>query len=73
MIEQHHMDVRHFVIEECNHLANSCTNKCFTLFRYLSCLGAIICDVNTIGIVSLYACRVCDALVEVVQLFTRRP
>ena len=33
------------------------------LFRYPSCLGVIICDINTIEFVSVYACRVCDALV----------
>ena len=42
------------------HLANDCTTKygCIglMLFRYLSCQGAIICDINTIGIVSVYAC-----------------
>ena len=27
------------------------------------CLGEIICDINTIGFVSVCACRVCDALV----------
>ena len=31
------------------------------LFCYLSRLGAIICDINTIGFVSVYACRVCAA------------
>ena len=61
------MDVRHFVIEECRHLVNGCTIKCgsivLMLFRYLSCLGAIICDITTIGFVSVYACRVYNALV----------
>ena len=33
------------------------------LFRKLSCLGTIICYINTIGIVPVYACKVCDALV----------
>ena len=48
---------RHFsiVIEECSHLVNSFTAKCgcigLILFRYLSCLAAIICDINTIGFV----------------------
>ena len=67
MIELRHLDVRHFVIEECSHLVNGCTTKrgCIRLilFRYLSCLGAIICDINTVGFVSVYACIVCDALV----------
>ena len=29
----------------------------------IMCLGAILCDINTIGFVSVDACRVCDALV----------
>ena len=66
MIELNHMDVHHFVIIESSHLANGCTIKCgcigLMLFRYLSCLGAIICHINT-GVVTVYACRVCDALV----------
>ena len=49
MIELRHLDVSHFVIEECSHLANGCTTKCgcigLILFRYILCLGAIICDV----------------------------
>ena len=67
MIDPRHMDIRHFVIIECSHLANGCTIKCgcidLMLFPYLSRLGAIICDINTIGYVSVYARRVCDALV----------
>ena len=67
MIELRHMDVPNFVIKGYSHLANGCTLKCgcigLMLFRYLSCLGAIICYINTIGIVSVYACKVCDALV----------
>ena len=69
MIELRHVDVRHFVIYERRHLSNGCTIKwrCIDLilFRYESCLAAIICDINTIGLVSEYAytCRVCDALV----------
>ena len=47
-IEIRHLDVLHFVTEECNRLANSCTAKCgcivLMLSHYLSCLGAIICD-----------------------------
>ena len=77
MIELRHMDARHFVIEECRHLANGCTNRCgcswLILFRYLSCLGAILRAINTIGFVSVYPCRICDALVDVVQLVTRHP
>ena len=69
MIELCHLDVRHFVIEECRHLSNSCTAKCdcinLILFHYLSLLlGAIICDINTIGFVSVYACRVKAGLHE---------
>ena len=33
------------------------------LFHILSCLGTIICYINAIGIVPVYACKVCDALV----------
>ena len=59
------MDVRHFVIIESSHLANGCTIKCgcigLMLFRSLSCMGEIMCDINTIGFVSVFACRVCDA------------
>ena len=53
MIELRHLEVPHFVIEERSHLANCCTTRCgcigFMLFRYLSCLGAIICDINTLA------------------------
>ena len=67
------MGIRHFVILECRHLANGCVFKCgcigLMLFRNLSCLGTIICYINTIivhcsiGIVPAHACNVCDALV----------
>ena len=67
MIELRHMDARHCVIIECSHLPNGCTIKCggigLMLFRYLAFLGAIVCDINTIEFVSVYACRVCYALV----------
>ena len=57
MTELCHLDVRHYVTIECSHLANGCTIKCgcigLMLFRYLSCLGATICDINTIGFVSV--------------------
>ena len=50
MSELRHMDVRH-LIEESHHLANGCTAKCgctgLMLFRYLSRLSAIICDIRT--------------------------
>ena len=62
-----HLDTHHFVILECRHLANGCVLKCgrigLMLFRNLSCLGTIICYINTIGIVPACACNVCDALV----------
>ena len=62
-----HMDIRHFVILEFRHLATGCVLKCgcigLMLFHNLSCLGTIICYINTIGIVPAYACNVCDALV----------
>ena len=52
------------------HLANGCVLKCgclsLMLFLNLSCLGTIICYINTIGIVQVYTCNVlnvCDALV----------
>ena len=70
MIELRHLGVRRFVIEEFRHLATGCTAKWgpigLMLFRYLSYVwgGAIIWDVNTIGFVSVYACRVCEALVS---------
>ena len=61
------MDIRHFVIIECRHLANGCVLKrgCIGLMLLcnLSCLGTIVCCINTIGIVPAYACNVCDALV----------
>ena len=62
------LDICHFAIEECRHLANGCTAKCgciggLIIFRYISRPGAIICEINTIELVSVYACRVCDALV----------
>ena len=66
-----HMDICHFVILECRHLANGCVLKCgcigLMLFRNLSCLGTIICYINTIGIVPAYACYFCDALLQVMQ------
>ena len=67
MIELCHMDTHNFVIIECRHLAKGCALKCgcigLMLFRNLSCLGTIICFINTVGIVPVYACNVCDALV----------
>ena len=61
------MDTRHFVIIECRHLAKGCALKrgCIglILFRNLSCLGTIICYIDTIGIVPVHAYKVCDALV----------
>ena len=60
------MDIRHFVILECRHLANGCVLKCgcigLMLFRNLSYLGTILCYINTIGIVPAYACNVCDVM-----------
>ena len=62
MIELRHLDVRHFVTEECSIPANGCATKCgclgLMLFHYLSCMGAIVCAINTIGFVSVYARRV---------------
>ena len=67
MIELRHIDVRHVVSVECSYLANGYTIKCdcigLILFRYLSCLGAIICDINAIFVAGVDACSVCDALV----------
>ena len=49
------------------HLANGCVLKCgctsLVLFLNLPCLGTIICYINTIGIVPVYTCKVCDVLV----------
>ena len=60
------MDARHFVSIECRHLAKGCALKCgcigLMLFRSISCLDTIICYINTIGIVPVYACTVCDAI-----------
>ena len=73
------MDTRHFMILECRHLANGCVLKCgcigWMLFQYLSCLGTIICYVNTIGIVPAYyyACNVCDVLVASYATTGQRP
>ena len=65
------MDIRHFVILECRHLANGCVLKCgcigLMLFRNLSCLGTIICYINTIGIVPAYACAFVMLWLQVVQ------
>ena len=76
MIEVRHLDVRHFAIVECRHLANRHTTTCgcigLIVFRNLSCLGAITCDIDTVGFVSVCARRGCGALVEVVQPFTRQ-
>ena len=72
MIELRHFDVRHYVIEECRHLANGCTTK-MGLHRFdinsisTIMLYAIIRDINTIGFVSAYA-----ALVASCATFTRR-
>ena len=58
MIELCHMNARHFVIIECRHMPIGCVLKCgyigFMLFRNLSCLGTIVCYINTIGIVPVY-------------------
>ena len=67
-----HMDLRHFVILQCRHLCNGCVLKCgcigLMLFRNLSCLGTIICYINTIGIVPAYACNVCDVAVHIIAM-----
>ena len=68
MMELRHLDVRNFLIEECRRLANGCTTKCgcigLMLFRNLSCLGAILCDINTIGFISKslfrFGCKLCN-------------
>ena len=61
------MSQPHFVIIECGHQLTVAQSNggCigFMLFCNLSCLGAIICDINRIGLGSVYACRVRDALV----------
>ena len=55
MIELSHLDVHHFVIKECCHLANGCIarHQFDTILLSIICLGAIICDINTIGFVSV--------------------
>ena len=67
VIELRDMDVRHFVNEECSHLPNGWITKCgcsgLILFCYISCMGAMICDINNIGFVSVYTRTCCDALV----------
>ena len=77
MIELCHMDVCHFVIIECSHLANCRTIKCgcisLMLFHYLPCLSAIICDIIPKGFLSVYVRRVCDALVASCATATGRP
>ena len=72
-IELCHLDVLHFEIEEYRHLANGCTAKCACIwFDVISlsiiCLGAIICDINAIGFVSVYV----TLWLQIVQPFTRR-
>ena len=56
------------------HLVNGCVLKCscigLMVFRNLSCLGIIICYINSIGIIPAYACNVlnvCDAFVQILQ------
>ena len=72
MIKLRHMDLRHFIIIECRHEANGCTTQCgcigLILYRYLSCLGAIICDINSIGFVPVcmhsrprFSCKLCNS------------
>ena len=62
MVELRHNDACHFVILECRHLAKGCRLQfgCIglMLFRNLSCLGTIICCINSIGIVPVYAGKV---------------
>ena len=61
------MDARHFVIIEYRHLAKGFALTCgcigLMLFRNISCLCTIICYINNLGIVPVYACTLCDALV----------
>ena len=77
MIELRNMDVLHFIIIECNHLANDCTTTCgclgSILLRYISCdvWAQIICELNTICF-DTHAESVALWL-QVVQQFTRRP
>ena len=67
MIELRHLDVCHFVIEvspSSERLHSQMLSHRFDIFSLSTiCLGAIICDINTMGFVSVYASRVCDALV----------
>ena len=77
MIELRHLDIRHFVTTECSHLANGRTTKCgcisLILFGYLSCLGTIICYINTIGFCFGMHAEYVKLWLQVVKPFTRRP
>ena len=52
-VELCHLDVLHFVIEECRHLANDCTAQFDVISLSIICVGATICDINTVGFVSV--------------------
>ena len=62
-----HLDVHHFVIEEGSHnyserlLNQMWLHRCYVVPLYI--MSAIIYDMNTIGFISEYACRVYDSLV----------
>ena len=50
-----------------------CGCICLMSFPYLSCLGAIICDINSTGTVSLMHAESVTLYWQVVQPLTRRP
>ena len=75
MIELRHLDIRHFVIEECSHLANGCTTKCdctgLMSFHYYHVCNNERCKYYKI----CFGIRVQSVTLwlQVVQPFTRRP
>ena len=70
MIEIRHLDVRHFVIQECRHLANGCNCIQMWLQRFdvISLSIIMSCRNNmrynySVGFVSVHTCKACDALI----------
>ena len=63
MIELYHLDVLHFSPSSERFHRQMWLHWIHVILLSIICLGAIICDINTIVYVSVYACRVCDALV----------
>ena len=63
MIELRHLDVDHFVIEECRHPTNGCASKCS--FAILSECNNMRYEDYMISFYNIGLCvfRICDALV----------